>query len=481
MINIRKSLSDLRQQLWHLEGVVSNFVPQGQSADGTALFAYNGKMIKQAEDEIDELEQTDFSALDRGQGSSSRINLPLERVREDTQQLPDSDGEVEAATTLEFLALGRDRKQDHLNRSELRRPDSPYSNSVDQQYPPAALAVPSVLPYPPPLPPHDILPPRELSAAIVRYSLENFGWQHGAVHMPSFEAESVEFYSWGERRFSMVNQSWLALFYAILCVGVKHMSAETAAECSISTDDLKNLPKRYFDASVESLHRANFLAKHSIFSVQTIAILVMTCQDVGGSDLIATLLATGIRIAQHLNLHRFTSDADWQARRLQNGVDPMSETGVKALIDREVRKRLWCALTTEDWLSIAYRRSYCIFPSHCTTPLPANCHDSDLATGQLVNRALDEPTTVTKLLLSMRIASCVRVFFEGMNVGGLSYELCLQVDKEIRDTIRAAPHSLQANSEISHLPPYIRFMVSVSSPFFFFPLSIPLDVYITAY
>lgn len=73
----------------------------------------------------------------------------------------------------------------------------------------------------------------------------------------------------------------------------------------------------------------------------------MTCQDVGGSDLIATLLATGIRIAQHLNLHRFNSDIEWQAHQIQKGVDPLSEAGIRALIDREVRKRLWCALTTE--------------------------------------------------------------------------------------------------------------------------------------
>lgn len=76
-----------------------------------------------------------------------------------------------------------------------------------------------------------------------------------------------------------------------------------------------------------------------------------------GSDLIATLLACGVRIAQHLNLHRFDSDADWDARRRQQGVDPHSPAGIKALIDREVRKRLWCALSTEDWVSIPYRRS----------------------------------------------------------------------------------------------------------------------------
>lgn len=87
-----------------------------------------------------------------------------------------------------------------------------------------------------------------------------------------------------------------------------------------------------------------------------------------------------------------------------------------------------------------------------------NCFDSDLATGQLVYRPLDEATPVTKLLLSMRIASCVRVFFDGMNGGGVSYDLCLQIDAELRDTIRGAPEALQVNSDISHLPPYIRFM-----------------------
>lgn len=66
-----------------------------------------------------------------------------------------------------------------------------------------------------------------------------------------------------------------------------------------------------------------------------------------GSDLIATLLACAIRIAQHLNIHRFSSDADWEARRRQNGIEPFSDEGIKGLIDREVRKRLWCALSTE--------------------------------------------------------------------------------------------------------------------------------------
>lgn len=96
------------------------------------------------------------------------------------------------------------------------------------------------------------------------------------------------------------------------------------------------------------------------------------------SDLVATLLSTGIRIAQHLNLHRLGKDSDWQSKRRREKVDPFSPEGIKGLVDREVRKRIWCALTTEDWVSVPYRRSYAIFPDHVTSPPPLNVHDEDL-------------------------------------------------------------------------------------------------------
>lgn len=129
--------------------------------------------------------------------------------------------------------------------------------------------------------------------------------------------------------------------------------------------ELKSLPKLYFDASVAALHKSNFLAKHSIYAVQTIVILVLTCQDVGPSDLIATLLACAIRIAIHLNIHRFSSDDVWEARRRQSGVDPTGSAGIKQLIDREVRKRLWAALCTE------VRSKLCSCRSARGSPYPA--------------------------------------------------------------------------------------------------------------
>ncbi|KAM0753038.1 hypothetical protein T439DRAFT_323651 [Meredithblackwellia eburnea MCA 4105] len=485
---IRQSVSQLRQRLYHLETVVGQFVPYDDAVgpDGGPMYAYttNGNGVASsttsggasgsATGRFLKLEdEGDGEALSRRNSTNEMLMFTpsVERIREEGT-VGESDGEVEAAVTLEFLALGRDRKQDHFSRSALRRPEEEDEASTSPSGPKWPMAPSALFPSAANAlsmdPSHtispysvrdmlvDVLPDRQQSDAIVRYSLERVGWQHGAVHGVSFKAECDEFFSWGERRGQLVNQAWLALYYAILCVGTKHMSPQDRLDCGLLSEDAASLPKTFFDASVDALHRGNFLAKHSIYSVQAIVILVVTCQDVGGSDLIATLLACGVRIAQHLNIHRFSSDAEWETRRRKSGVDPYSLEGIKGLIDREVRKRLWYALTAEDWVSIPYRRSYAIFPSHFSTPLPTNCHDEDLATGNLVSRPLEEPTVATKLIISIRVASCIRRFFEDVNsLGGLSYDLCLQIDREIREIIRACPSYLHADTDLTHMPQFV--------------------------
>ncbi|GAA6042322.1 hypothetical protein JCM8097_003844 [Rhodosporidiobolus ruineniae] len=403
---------------------------------------------------------------------------PVEQLR-GNERMTESDGEVEAAVTLEFLALGRDRKQDHFSRAELRRPSPSEEEPASPDLASATLANPplenpstSTLfngarpgdPASPPKPVDEnptsplapfylsLLPDQSLSDPLIDFSLDRVGWQHAAVHAGQFRAEVAEFLSWGEKeeRGRKVNQAWLGLYFAMLCAGVKHMSVEDSQEYGVQPEYQQRLPKLYFDAAIDALHRANFLAKHSIYSVQAIVVLVIACQDVGGSDLIATLLACGIRIAQALNLHRFASDEQWEAKRRTSGVEPTSEAGVKGLIQREVRKRLWYALCSEDWYSIPYRRAYAIFPSHVTTPPPVNCLDSDLSTGILVRRSQDQPTVVSKILIAYKVAACIRNFFEHVNSSldsDLSYEKLLEADREIRRIIDEGPAYLKPGNE----------------------------------
>ncbi|GAA5835326.1 hypothetical protein JCM5353_006735 [Sporobolomyces roseus] len=510
---ITRSVNVVRQRLCHLERVMRAFVPQSGEFDenGQPLFGINMDLLA-ATATMSREQSVGYEGAAGGGGGGGggggataatpglpippqdsynghgggeyepkagfqdpRFSLPpapmpLERIRdsESERRMADSDGEVEAAVTLEYLALGRDRKEDHFHRAELRRPEEDDESTSPAQVPnnsvPDSISAPQgesttrvgasgASTFFDGRQTHkdiaEILPSPTLSEFIINYSLDQVCWQHGAVHAGQFKAEHLEFLSWGEKRSELVNQSFLALYFALCCIGVKHMSEQEALDGGISADDRKRLPRLYFDAAIAALHRANFLSKHSIYTIQTIVIVVVTCQDVGGSDLIATLLACGIRIAQHLNIHRFGSDAEWESRRRANGVDPKSQEGIKGLIQRELRKRLWYALTIEDWLSIPFRRACSISPTHFTTPLPLNCHDSDLSDGNMIQRPHEEPTTVTKILFTYQVAACIRRFFEDVNCstsrGGPSYELCLDVDRQIRAIINDGPAFLKVD------------------------------------
>ncbi|ORY84693.1 hypothetical protein BCR35DRAFT_324757 [Leucosporidium creatinivorum] len=507
---IKESVVGLRQRLYHVESMLARFTPLEDGEGGEEEDLRWIMQPRRRGSELEALKEED--GLEEREGKRRRVDRAESFGGVDegvatgtvtattTTGQQESDEEVEAAVRLEFVALGRDRKDDHLGRSGVRRLDTTTTTAAAADIPHWQSGLPSATngasshsqtspafphslfhPHPSPSQPHHpaqpsgapqsppktspTYPPRTLSEAIVAYALDNVAWHFGCLHSDTFRAECVEFFEvvgegdaegQGEGRGEGVNQAWMAFYYAVLCAGVQHMSRSAAALCGLSEDDLRTLPKQYFDASVDSLYRADFLAKHSVLAVQAIVVLVVTCQSLGPSDLVATLLSIGIRTAQHLNLHRLGDDASWQAKRARMGIDPFSEEGIKGLIDREVRKRIWCALTTEDWYSVIYRRSYAIVPSHVTTPLPTNLHDSDLSRGSYLARPSGEATVVSKLLLSLQIASCIRRLFDGITEAGKhSYEGLMRIDKEVRELMKGVPAYLREGADLSHLPAYV--------------------------
>lgn len=138
-------------------------------------------------------------------------------------------------------ALGRDRKDDHLGRSFVRRADaatvpqqpdvaswqSALSRSavgddvVNSQTSPIiaqhrplnvspSLTQPTPLPRPNDAPAADAYPSKVLSDAIVRFSLERVAWHYGCVHAGTFRAECEEFWQMGDARGSVANSAWMA-------------------------------------------------------------------------------------------------------------------------------------------------------------------------------------------------------------------------------------------------------------------------------
>ncbi|BGP32978.1 hypothetical protein JCM10296v2_004766 [Rhodotorula toruloides] len=452
---ISRSVNVVRQRLHHLERVLRAFVPQPDAVDDTGNPMWGVDLNRLRHDVPSAaLPTPSTSALNTPLGGDY---LSLHPISPHQQQAAPRDNEVEAAVTLEFLALGHDSEESHFSRAELRRP----SNDADERSPIAPeRSSTTFAPQPasssaadgvgsstgtPPSAVDAVLPDEATGHAYIEFSLEHVLWQHGGVHSGQFRQEAAQFHSWGPERATKVNQAWLALYFAVLCVAIKHMTPEDIDKYGIATEEQRSLAKRFFDAAVDALYRSNFMAKHSIYAVQAINVFAVSCQDVGESDLIATLLAAGLRIAQALNLHRFRSDAEWDAKRRKNGVDPTSEQGVKGLIEREIRKRVWYGLVTEDWISHHGRRAYFISPTHFSTPLPLNCTDEDLAAGRMVNRPQDEPTEASKTILLYKVADCMRRFFEHIHThSALSYPNCLEADRALRSIILDGPAFLKA-------------------------------------
>jgi hypothetical protein len=103
---------------------------------------------------------------------------------------------------------------------------------------------------------------------------------------------------------------------------------------------------------------------------------------------IVVLLASANCVAQTLHLHRIDAE-------------PPGATSRHELIDREVRKRVWCFLCTQDWYLIASKRSYFISPNHMTTALPLNCSEDDMGTiseGAFLDLPLSTPTQSTYMI-----------------------------------------------------------------------------------
>lgn len=165
--------------------------------------------------------------------------------------------EVAASLSLEFMALGRNRtlvgpgSVPHFSESDssvrlewgaggrsallltLTLHQTSYPGPRDAPARPSSIAydASSLPPNPTSLFPStaslaDVIPPYAETNAILRHALDWTGWYHGCIHAPTFEAELAEFWSLGDERVERANPAWLALFFAQLSSGVKHMTRD---------------------------------------------------------------------------------------------------------------------------------------------------------------------------------------------------------------------------------------------------------------
>uniref|UniRef100_A0A0D2YDY2 Zn(2)-C6 fungal-type domain-containing protein n=1 Tax=Fusarium oxysporum (strain Fo5176) TaxID=660025 RepID=A0A0D2YDY2_FUSOF len=204
--------------------------------------------------------------------------------------------------------------------------------------------------------------PVEDARSLLAIHEKHLTWMHNTVHMPTFLRE------FDENILKIAcDSNWIALYYALLSQTLYHLDNDYLSSLPQPITVDSKASRTLFDKSREMLHKAEFMDKHKLTSVQTICLLVQVAHNFDKSDLTCVLVSAAIRIAQCLNLHRLGHD--------DHNVVCHSDT--HSVIDREVRKRVWWFLVRYDWLQIPFQNTCQIHYSQFNTQMPANCHDDE--------------------------------------------------------------------------------------------------------
>lgn len=267
------------------------------------------------------------------------------------------------------------------------------------------------------------LPPHSQADALLRVYLERVEWIHHPLHLPTFLAQYNKFWSMSpSHRRSTVHSRWLALLYIILCLG-DHFGDE-----NMSTDD--TLEGRLLVACEDCLAHADFLDEPSTETIQTIICLNLYLNNKNRVNAARSLLGTAIKMAIAMGMSRIPDESVLY--------DPAG------VIEREVGRRLWWSLVTQD----AYTASnsgftYLINLSHASTGLFANLDDDEIRpTGfHSSSKPLSETTTATYHILKIDFSLVVRHFIDAINVDfpNASYEAIMELDLQFRQVYDSLP------------------------------------------
>ncbi|KAF7541585.1 hypothetical protein G7054_g397 [Neopestalotiopsis clavispora] len=259
-----------------------------------------------------------------------------------------------------------------------------------------------------------LLPDRRRVWDLVLWHEQCLLWYHCSYYAPSLRKQLENFYETynGSIEHPEVNLQWVAFLFAVLTGSITCMPAGTAEQWGFGDEERESLSKRWFQAVITCLNKADYAANHSILSVQAIATLTVSAHMLGFSNLQSIHLAAAVRIAQSLGLHRLTQET------------PGNET------EKEAGRRAWAQLCSQDWFSLPFSETYLINPLYSRSELPRNCHDDD---AYVLPDSIPTVTGYSRFLYT--IAGIMPRLQDGLmscNTPFTRYEQVMKWDKQLR-------------------------------------------------
>jgi len=368
--------------------------------------------------------------------------IPSPPLRSQSQtavgRLHREESEIEdAATVLEFLAWGRTKDPDYNTVVSPEASRHPSGDAVDASSEPGIEACldsgQSPLVWL-----QLLLPDRQQTKQLVTYHNECLLWFHASLFAPALQEQLDDFFlnHDGNPESPGVNVQWLALLFAVMASSMTSAPESTVEQWGFSYAEAQLLSRKWYKAVLTCLNTSDYMSNHSIYSVQAIATLTGPAHILGHSNSQSVLLASAVRIAQSLGLHRLTANARGTVTEL------------------EIGRRVWAQLCTQDWFSTCFSEAYLIHPLHSTSDAPRNCHDDDM-------RPLPDsvPTITSFSRFLTQIASIMPSLQDGMassNTLYTKYEKVILHDKRMRALATQGRPLFLSNAPLDpRWPPYI--------------------------
>ncbi|KAF2649576.1 hypothetical protein K491DRAFT_174286 [Lophiostoma macrostomum CBS 122681] len=206
-----------------------------------------------------------------------------------------------------------------------------------------------------------LLPSPQCSTALIAHDEASNSWVHYALEYPGFAHQHSAFLSRLEHEASLeaFDSSWLAVYFAVISAALLTMNDEGSACLDLPIPDVQLLRRNWYDASLYFLHKADFLRRPRIETVQAVAIQGMLYVNFGDSTLYRTMWACAIRVSHIIGLSKCHS-----------GIVGLSQ---------QAQHRLWWTLVICAWMGGAPTSN--IHEDDFTVPLPQVTEEGSVSTG----------------------------------------------------------------------------------------------------
>ncbi|USP77320.1 hypothetical protein yc1106_04594 [Curvularia clavata] len=351
---------------------------------------------------------------------------------------------ADTATVLEFLAWGRKKDAEYGSSPEHNsgprrfsiRHDDPAttSYSMSESSRDAQIDVLEAL-----------LPNKDHLLQLVEYHNSSLLWYHGSYSSTIFNQDMNQFFTEydGNVRNESLNLQWLSLLFAIITGSMTCAPPSVHQSWGFSPAERTVLSQRWYEASVTCLNIAGYIEDHTVYSVQAIATLTIAAHTLGKSNSQSVLLASAGRIAQSLGLHRLRVE------------DENATFSRDQLRQREMGRRVFNQLCTQDWFQIPFSESYSLNPRFYQHAKLLNCNDNDM-----IPQPLSTPTQASYCNYRYDIAALMPQLLDDMadcNTLFTKYEKVLHYDEKMRKLATACmPTFLSTNAPVcNEWPKYV--------------------------